>query len=170
MRPRRRPFAAAMPRRCWGCSGRGTKLGSRWRQTPRTKGPLSRARGLFVPGGRPANHGGQQRWRRHGRKRGNAAPPPQRPSGPFARAPWAGSKTREAHFREEEMLVRLIRYRYWPPMVKAGDSPFEFAACRFGSFQFSRCVRRCASPGRGPHRSSRRLFSQGVADFAGRQC
>ena len=27
MRPRRRPFAAAMPRRCWGCSGRGTKHG-----------------------------------------------------------------------------------------------------------------------------------------------
>lgn len=85
--------------------------------------------GLF--GGRPANHCSQQRWSRHGRRRGNCGAP-QRPSGPFATAPWAGSKTREAHFREEEMLARLVRCRCWPPVVKAGDSPFEFAA-RVGS-------------------------------------
>jgi len=53
----------------------------------------------------------------------------------------ADGKNREAHFRELEMLVRLMRCRCWPPLVKAGDSPVTVAALiGSGFFQFSRVV------------------------------
>ena len=85
MRQRRRPSAAAMPRRCWGCSGRGTKrIGARQLARP-VRRLVPGCEGLFPQQAR-ANHRigtAMETSEAPARQRCDAA---QCPLGPFATA------------------------------------------------------------------------------------